>query len=349
MKRRKRKAFTKLLKAVLLQLLIIALIIVGVRKLYDTILDTRKTPDKHIETVTPADNRCVSNSNDANKNKSKDNLPDLEDETASVDNVFLKSNQLFSNNAILVRLSDQKILFEKDSEEYIYPASLTKIMTALIAIENIEDLNTEITLQDEIFPELYDEKASLAGFLPGEIVPARDLLYGVLLPSGAECCAGLSNYLAGSESDFVTLMNQKAQELGMNQTHFKNSTGLSDSDHYTTVADLALLLEYALKKDTFREIFTSSRHTTSSTNLHPDGITLYSTMFRSMEAAGIDDSCILGGKTGYTSEAGLCLASLAKIHDDQYILITTGAKGDHNTEQYNIDDAVLVYHQLEQL
>lgn len=359
MKRHRRKPFAKLLKAVILQLMLLTLIIVSVRELYDTIHDNMEIKDQHTAAVTPAVNSHAIDSdvgnrdtdktdtNDINASNNDTGTIDAENETTASDIALLQDDQLLSSNAVLVRLSDEKLLFEKDSKEYVYPASLTKIMTAIVAIENIDDLDIEITLQDEIFPKLYDEDASLAGFLPGETVPALDLLYGVLLPSGAECCAGLSDYIAGSEADFVALLNQKAKELGMDQTHFTNSTGLNDSDHYTTVADLAVLLEYALKNKTFYKIFTTSRYTTSPTKLHPDGITLYSTMFKSMESDGIDNHCILGGKTGYTSEAGLCLASLAKINDTRYILITTGAKGDHNTEQYNIEDAIFVYSHLE--
>jgi D-alanyl-D-alanine carboxypeptidase (penicillin-binding protein 5/6) len=261
--------------------------------------------------------------------------------------VNLEALQLASSNAILVRLEDNKVLLNKGSEETIYPASLTKIMTAIVAIENLDDLNQPITLSHDFFQSLYNEGASMAGFLPDETVSAIDLLYGILLPSGAECCVGLSNYIAGSEEDFVQLMNEKAEILGMKSTHFTNSTGLNDSEHYTTVTDLAILLEYALKNNIFREIFTSPRYSTSTASLHPDGITFNSTMFENMPSPDFDGGQILGGKTGYTSEAGLCLASLAKVNDREYILITAGANGSHETEQFNITDAFLVYENLE--
>lgn len=260
---------------------------------------------------------------------------------------LIVADQLVSRNALLVCLDDGKKLLDVNGEDRIYPASMTKIMTAILAIENLNRLDQRIFLPNEVFNELYDEGASMAGYLPGEEVKAIDLLYGVLLPSGAECCIGLADYISGSEAAYVDLMNEKADALGMMQTHFANATGLHDPDHYTTAADLAILLEYALQNDTFTEIFTSASYYADATELHPEGLTMYSTLFKNLEESGIQSS-ILGGKTGYTSEAGLCLASYAQINGKRYIMITANAKGNHSTEQYNIMDAVYAYQQLEQ-
>ena len=260
--------------------------------------------------------------------------------------VSISLDKLNSTNAILIRLEDQTILMQKSSEEKIYPASLTKMMTAIVAIENLTNLQKEIQLTHYTFNGLYSANASMAGFQPGEKVRAIDLLYGVMLPSGAEACIGLADQIAGSEQDFVTMMNQKAADLGMDNTHFENTTGLHNENHYTTVKDLAVLLSYALQNDTFREIFTSSRHSTQPTNKHPEGITFYSTMFEKLNNQNIIGGEILGGKTGYTDEAGLCLASLAKVGNQEYILITAGAKGDIYSEQYNITDALAVYNSI---
>ena len=265
---------------------------------------------------------------------------------ASAATVSISSDSLHSPNVILIRLSDHIVLMQKNSEEKIYPASLTKMMTAIVAIENLPDLKEEIKLTNSTFQELYEADASMAGFQPGEQVKAIDLLYGVMLPSGAESCIGLADQIAGSEQDFVKIMNQKAADLGMDNTHFENTTGLHDENHYTTVKDLSILLRYALQNDTFREIFTSSRHSTQPTNKHPGGITFYSTMFEDFNNQSIISGEILGGKTGYTDEAGLCLASLAKVDEQEYILITADAKGDHDSEQYNITDAFAVYNSI---
>lgn len=260
--------------------------------------------------------------------------------------ISLPSDGLYSSNAILIQLNDHTILIQKKHEERIYPASLTKIMTAIVAIENLTDLQEKITLSNSMFQGLYDANAAIAGFQPDEQVKAIDLLYGMLLPSGAECCIGLADQIAGSEQNFVKMMIQKASKLGMDNTCFENVTGLHDESHYTTVKDLAILLSYALQNDTFREIFTSSRHSTQPTNKHPDGITFYSTLFKKLQNPSVTNGEILGGKTGYTNEAALCLASLAEINGVEYVMVTAGAKGNNTTEQFNITDALAVYNSL---
>ena len=299
---------------------------------------------------------------------------EYDDKTSSYSSLKIKLNptvsispdKLKSPNAILIRLEvrgytspdkpvsqvggmspTNTILMQKNSEEKIYPASLTKIMTAIVALEKLPDLKKEIKLTHSTFQGLYGADASMAGFQPGEQVRAIDLLYGVMLPSGAESCIGLADQIAGSEQNFVKLMNQKAAALGMKNTHFANVTGLHNANHYTTVKDLAILLSYALQNDTYREIFTSSRHSIPPTNKHPGGITFYSTLFEDLHDLSFTSGEILGGKTGYTKEAGLCLASLAKVGKQEYILISAGAKGDHHSEQYNITDALAVYNSIE--
>ena len=255
-------------------------------------------------------------------------------------------NTLYSPYAVLVDLESGNVLAEQNSTERMYPASLTKIMTALIAIEGTEDMEQTTTLPSDIFPSLYEENASLAGFQPGETVTWKDLLYGVMLPSGAECCLTFARQIAGSEGAFVDLMNKKAEELGMNDTHFSNATGLQDKKHYSTVRDIAVLLRYALENETFRQVFTARRYSVPPTAYHSEGFTFYNTMFQAMDNAGISDDDILGGKTGYTEKAGLCLASLAEINDREYILVTAKADGNHYTEPYHVIDAENVYGQI---
>lgn len=251
--------------------------------------------------------------------------------------------QIYSKNMLLVRMEDGEILGEIRGDETIYPASMTKIMTTILCIEKINNPNINICVEESIFEELIKAEASMAGFSPGEVVTARDLLYGTILPSGADAAVSLTCYLAGSEESFVQLMNQKAKALGMVHTHFTNVTGLHDEEHYTTLEDLAILLEYALDNPLFYEIFTASTYTTSSTDAHPDGITLSSTLFDKLETSAISNGEILGGKTGYTPDAGLCLASLAQISGENYLLFTAGAKGNSASKPYHIIDAVNIY------
>lgn len=141
---------------------------------------------------------------------------------------------LISPEAVLMDADSGEVLAAKNADASIYPASMTKVMTALLVLEANPDLDTPVTLPEDIFPELRAEGASMAGFLPGETATARDLLYGALLPSGAECCETLAREVSGSEEAFVASMNQKAAALGMASTHFCNPTGLHDPEHVST-------------------------------------------------------------------------------------------------------------------
>lgn len=264
-------------------------------------------------------------------------------------------SQLYSSNALLIRLSDGAVVYAKENNLRTYPASLTKMMTVITFVENyaeegesahqmLERLKLETyTMPPEIFPMLEQRHASVAGLEAGETVSLLDLLYACHLPSGADGSLGLSISLAGSEAGFVDLMNQKAAELGMTNSHFANATGLHDPQHYTTADDMALLMEHALQNEIFRTIFTASQYKIAPTPQHPDGMTLHSTLSKKMADPQANRTTVLGGKTGYTEEAGLCLASLAKKGSQEYILITMGAPGNNRSPQYNMEDARTLY------
>ena len=292
----------------------------------------------------------VTNSNNHNFNQEKDDnttqVP-VEEIKEEVEVVTFSPDELYSSNAILFNLGKGTVLMAKNIKDKIYPASLTKIMTAIVAIENLPDLNEEFILTNSVFSGLYEAGAAMAGFVPGEKVRAIDLLYGTLLRSGAESCVGIAHLVAGSEEEYTKLMNEKARELKMLNTHFNNTTGLHDDNHYTTIEDLTILIKYALKNVTFREMFTSSKYLIPPTNKYPNGRTISNTMFNHLDSQNLDNGEIIGGKTGFTDEAGLCLASLAKIDDREYVLITVGAKGNTRTEQYNVTDALNVYSSIE--
>lgn len=252
---------------------------------------------------------------------------------------------LNSREAILLQRGGST-LGEQNADEPIYPASLTKMMTVLLAAENLDDLDAAVTLGDDLFGPLWAANASMAGFEPGETVTVRDLLYGALLPSGAECCAAIAVQLDGSESAFADRMNRRAEALGMENTHFVNATGLQDSEHVSTVKDLAVLLDAALDNDTFREVFTAPQYSTRPTNLHPDGITVYSSAVSLLQDADLGRMTLLGGKTGFTDEAGLCLATLLEADGTEYILVTAGAPGQSHTDTAHARDAATVCQRL---
>lgn len=225
-----------------------------------------------------------------------------------------------SKNVILYNLNDNSIIYEKNPDQVIAIASLTKMMTAIVSIELIESLDQEITLTAEVFKGLAEADASVAGFKVGEKVTYRDLLYGVLLPSGADATRALAIHLSGSEELFAELMNQKAKELGMINTHFVNTSGLDVEGHYSTVRDVAILMKYALQNETFKNVFTTKSYVTSNKRL-----TLRSTVANYGSRYGIDVSNIIGSKTGYTEAAGLCLGSIAEHDGISYLLVTAGA------------------------
>ncbi len=252
-------------------------------------------------------------------------------------------NSLCSPNAILIRVDDGAILLNKNADQRIFPASMTKIMTEILAIEESPDLNEKVTIPKPLIDELNSQDASMAGFLPGEQVTQHDLLYGVILPSGAECCISLADRLESTEQNYARSMNMKAAELGMKNTHFMNTTGLHDPNHYTTVKDLAVLLDYALRNSTFRKVFTTLSYTTSPTNEHANGLFFRSTMDRCLNTTKAGNATILGGKVGFTDQAGLCLASLAEYQGKEYILVTAGVK---NVYRGEIQDAITAYGSL---
>ena len=247
---------------------------------------------------------------------------------------------LSSDYVCLFDTENTQILYEERAEERMYPASMTKVMTAVLAIEALPDLEREILIENRMWAGLIEANASVAGFLPGETPTVKDLLYGVLLPSGADAVQALAITVDGSVEAFVDHMNRKAQELGMSGTHFTNATGLHDPDHYSTARDIALLFEYALNSDLFNEIIASRSYTTEPLEQHPSGLTMESTSWGLINA-GSDSYEIpgfLGGKTGFTNPAGRCFVSHAKFNGMHLILVTG-----HSQNTGHIADAAAVY------
>ena len=249
---------------------------------------------------------------------------------------YAEELDIYSKSAILYNMDDDIILYEKNSEERTSIASLTKIMTCIIAIENIDNLDQKIILKSDVFTGLAEAGASVAGFRVGENVTFRDLLMGALLPSGADATRALALNISGSESKFVNLMNNKAIELGLKDTHFENTTGLESSNHYSTVKDISIILKYALKNQTFKDMYTTREYTTTS------NLTFYSTLKKISNNYSFDVSNILGSKTGYTDEAGLCMSSIANYNGVNYLLVTAGADYRGNVPRQLLD-AMTIY------
>ncbi len=239
-----------------------------------------------------------------------------------------------SKNAILYNLDENSILYEKNSEQEVPIASLTKIMTSIVAIENLPNLDEKVTLTYADFAGLIEADASVAGFYVGEEVTIRDLLYGLLLPSGADAAQALTRLVAESREEFVKKMNEKVKELGLEHTNFVNETGLHDENHYSTVKDVAEIFKYALNIPELKDIFSHETYQTSN-NYH----TFFSTVMAYKNSYGLDMDYLIGGKTGTTDEAGLCLATFASSNNTNYLLVTTGADSDGG----HIKDAQTIY------
>ena len=218
-----------------------------------------------------------------------------------------------------------KPVYEKNADAKAYPASLTKMMTTLVALEQIGDLAEQAPVDLDTYRQMVTANASMAGFHGREPVTYRDLLYGTILPSGGEAANSLAVNTAGSVDAFVGLMNEKADELGLAGTRFTNPEGLQDRDQYTTAADMAKLLDRALDNGHFRALLTKESFRTSATPDHPDGILLQSTVLSRLSGVNEEGFRILGGKSGTTYEAGECWATLAEKNGKEYIAVVMGA------------------------
>ena len=250
-----------------------------------------------------------------------------------------------STSGILMLEDTGEVIAQLDPDRRIYPASMTKLMTALVVREQLGDMTIEITMPQHILDRMAEENASVSGLVGGETVTVLDMLYGILLPSGGDCCICMAEYISGSESEFAQLMNQKAAELGMNGSHFTNTTGLHEEDHYTTVRDMAILLRVVDQDPYLSSVITSERYSVEPTNMHYEGFTIFSTLFEYLDGRRPQSGSILGGKTGYTTEAGQCLASVLENGGVRYICVTAGAPGGLEGDHNNVLDAIAICNQ----
>ena len=339
-RRQKRRKRQQIVLTIILILIILAMVIMSVK-----LMNKRKVADVSKLEVKPTEQ--LTSTPEVTPAATPTATPTPEPTPTEEPVQKISDENLNSSYGYLIRVNDQAVMMEKESETRMYPSSLTKIMTAMVAIEHLPDLDERIVLSSDMIRNLYNKGASMAHFVGGENVTVRDLLYGAMLPSGADACVGLAQKIAGSEEAFVEMMNQKAAELGLKDTHFVNSTGLHDENHYSTCQDMAVILQHALKNESFRNIFTSENYTTISTPPHPNGIAFENKMFQRLGDPNLSNGGVIeGGKTGYTSYSGLCLASMARIGEEEYILVTAHAQGSPSTEQYNITDALYVYNQI---
>ena len=257
--------------------------------------------------------------------------------------------RISSPAGILVEVGSGNVIFEKNAYTARFPASLTKIMTLLLACEYIEH---GIVKQDELVPitedawALLDEDSTNLALMPGEEISFLDLMYCAMLASANEACNAIAIHTCGDINTFVTEMNRRAVELGCRDTHFVTTNGLHDNNHYSTAYDMYLITAEAIKHPLFRQIFGTKYYATSATNLNEPRRMYHTNRLMNSEHPSYYEYCT-GGKTGSTSEAGYCLVSMAQKEGVEFICVIMGAgRTEQEDGSFTLDtytDSVALY------
>ncbi len=248
-----------------------------------------------------------------------------------------------SDAVYLENLSAGAVVYEKNADQKSYPASTTKIMTFIVTAENVSDLeHTNVTVRQDLIGGL-DPESTVMGLSAhiGAQVSVKDLLYGLMLPSGNDAALVLADYVGGGIAGFVAKMNAKAAELGCENTHFANPHGLFDTDHYSTARDMALIAKYAMTLPDFMEICNTVYYT-------PEGFnTLHNTNYMldpDAEGGAYYYQYTQGIKTGYLDEAGKCLVTSADKNGDRYLCVCLGARFSYEENvNYAMKDTAKLY------
>ena len=231
-----------------------------------------------------------------------------------------------SESSMIVDLSSNEMLCGKNIYERLYPASTTKILTALVVIKNCSNLDETLTVSENALD--LESGSSVAGLAVGDVITVRDALYGMMLASGNDAAIALAEYVSGSVSAFADLMNDTARMIGATNSHFVNPNGLQDSEHYTTVYDLYLIFNEAIKNEVFYDIVTAFSHTATYTSGGESVTKTWDSTCRYMAgtATAPEGVTVLGAKTGTTSTAGSCLVLLSEnSRGDRFISVALAA------------------------
>ena len=247
-------------------------------------------------------------------------------------NVFSLDIELDSKSAIVVNRENNDILYEKNSKEKLTIASLTKIMTTIVALENIKDLDELVTINYEDINISYDYV--VVGLKEGMEISYNDLLYSTIMYSAADSATALANHVLGSYDEFINKMNELARKINMSNSHFSNPVGY-DEDNYSTSYDLYLLLDYALDNKNFYDIYTTKKYYIEKLDK-----TLGNGVIASIEKNKLNNKNIIfnGTKTGFTTKSGLCFSGITKLDNNEIIFITLGADGDFEDAKNIIDN-----------
>lgn len=257
-------------------------------------------------------------------------------------------SQFISKAVYLYNLTDDKEVLSKNENERLPMASLTKIMTVRVALKHITDLAATAPVDTDAYHRAIDMNASMAGFRGGEATSYRDLLYATMLRSAGEAADSLAINISGSMDNFVAMMNQEAEDLGLKNTSYANADGMDDPKNYQSAKDCAMLIKDSLEDGDFRAIFTKRDFVTRPTLDHPDGVYLESTVFSHLKKYNQNGFEIIGGKSGTTDKAGLCWATLAEKNGKEYILVVMGVPYDDidNLNDGHIEETLRIYESI---
>ena len=240
----------------------------------------------------------------------------------------------YSPCCLLMESKTGKVIYEKNGYEKMYPASTTKIMTAILTLEHCELTDVATASYEAVFtvPVGYTN----ANIQVGEELTVNQLLHVLLISSANEAANVLAEHIAGSVESFVTMMNTKAEEIGCLNTHFVNANGVHNENHYSTAYDLAIIGKYAMQNETFRQIVNTTFYTLPSTNKYPTNDRVFGTtneLIKKDTSDRVDNyyyEYATGAKTGYTNAAKNCIVATAKKDDIEYIVVILGAQTTEN-------------------
>lgn len=231
--------------------------------------------------------------------------------------------EITANAAMLVSLDTDEVLYEKNADQKVYPASITKIMTTLLILESDKyNPDAKIAMTEEALDLISGTGSSVSLLKAGEEITELDLVYMVLMSSYGDCSLLAAIHYGGSVENFVAMMNSRAAELGLNGTHYENPIGLHHEENYTTARDTYTLTKVALQNETFKEVCESTRHTVK-TSMSGDRV-LSTTNFLQDNTTNYYYTYAKGVKTGYTDEAGRCLVSTASYNGYNYMCLVFG-------------------------
>lgn len=249
-----------------------------------------------------------------------------------------------SEKAILVDVTANEIVASRQGSQTIYLASMTKVMTLIVIAEN---LKSEAAL-DEVLTIKYERGThSGYGLEVGEKLTVKDLIYAAILQSDGVACLTLADYIAGSEANFIELMNEKATEMGIGETTlFQNCTGLHHKYHYSTCRDVAIMMAYAMENPLCTSVLTSLKYTPSDNFRPSDGATFWHTFLHNQISDGNiqpENAEIIGGKTGWTgNDSGYCIVSYAKGDNGHYYISVTAKAGSFKA---NVQDILNIFNE----